>query len=277
MKKAKVNRGGPQTTLGKAKASGNSVTHGLRSAGVLLPGEDEEQYAAHLEGVLQAFGPVGYVETQAAVLAERMWLQERWHRALRDATVDEARDRLKTSPEAIRARQVDAAVVAFDALRQALDSADVAAADVVPDLVRLARAVVVVGREPDLDVSLVAAVALAIDELEGATDGPTRAVNLGTFAAVIENTLQHLGELKDIADDRVKKRERVLMLSAVPNDEDVKRLFRYGKMIDASVDQQLGILERLQCGRKARVEAQASDSSLGRHDAPHEVRLRVIK
>lgn len=268
--------GGPRTTAGKAKASGNSVTHGLRSAGVLLPGEDEDQYSAHLEGILQAFGPVGYAEIHAAaVLAERMWLQDRWHRALRDDTAEEVRKRLASSPEAIRARQIDAAVVAFNTLKQALDSVDVAEPGVIPDLVRLARAVLVVGREADLEVSLVATVVVAIDGLERSMDGA--AAGLETFAVVVEDTRRTLRELKSVADDNVKRLERMLMVSAVPNDHDVKRLHRYGKMIDTSVDQQLGILARLQEGRKARRAQDAGDGSLGRHDAPAEVRLRVIK
>jgi hypothetical protein len=275
MQKAK-SPGGPRTTLGKAKASSNSVTHGLRSAGVLLPGEDEDQYAAHLEGVLRAFGPVGYAEAHAvAVLAERMWLQDRWNRAVRDDTVEEVRKRVAGSPEAIRARQVDGAVVAFDTLTQALDTVDVTDADVIPDLVRLARAVLAVGREAELDVSRLAAVAVAIESLEGTTATPE---GLDVFAAVVDETRRTLGEMKSVADDKVKKLERVLMLSAIPNDNDVKRLSRYGKMIDASVDQQLAIFGRLQAQRKAKVDGQAGgDSSLGRHDGPHEVRLRVIK
>jgi hypothetical protein len=272
-------RGGPRTTIGKAKASGNSVTHGLRSAGVLLPGEDEGEYAAHLEGKLQSFPPIGDAETHAVgVLAERTWLQDRWHRAVRDATVDEVRARLKASPEVIRARQVDAAVVAFDTLEQALDNIDITEAGVIPDLVKLARAVVAVGREADLDVCCVAAVTVAIDELDNATDGLTAVERFGAFAVVVEDTRRNLEEMKNVVDDKVKKLERMLMLSAMPNDDDVKRLSRYGKMIDASVDQQLAILERLQGQRKARVEGQTTgESSLGRHDGPHEVRLRVIK
>jgi hypothetical protein len=276
MHEAKSPCGGPRTPSGKAKASGNSVTHGLRSAGVLLPGEDEDQYAAHLDSLLRALAPLGYAETQAvAMLAERMWLQERWHRALRDDTIDEVRERLKTSPEAVRAKQVDAAVVAFDTLKQALDTVDVAEPGVIPDLVRLARAVLAVGREAELEVSLVAAVVVAIDDLERSISGTT--VGLVTFAAVVERTRQTLRDLKSGADDKVKRLERMLMASAVPRDHDVKRLHRYGKMIDASVDQQLAILERLQQGRKARRAQDAADSSLGRHDEPAEVRLRVIK
>jgi hypothetical protein len=268
--------GGPQTPLGKAKASGNSVTHGLRSAGVLLPGENEDHYAAHLEGLLRALAPVGYAETQAvAMLAERMWLQERWHRALRDDTVDGVRERVKTSPEAIRARQVDAAVVAFDTLKQALDTVNVTEPGVIPDLVRLSRAVLAVGREAELEVSLVADVVVAIDGLETSIDSAT--VGVVNFAAVVGRTRQTLHDLKRGADAKVKRLEQMLMVSAVPRDHDVKRLHRYGKMIDASVDQQLAILERLQQGRKARRAQDAGDSSLGRHDEPAEVRLRVIK
>lgn len=279
MQQAKSTGGGPRTTVGKAKASSNSVTHGLRSAGVLLPGEDEGQYAAHLEGVLRAFGPVSYTETHAAaVLAERMWLQDRWHRALRDDTVDEVQARVKASPEALRARQVDAAVVAFDTLKQALDTIDITEPDVIPDLVKFARAVVAVGREADLDVPALAAVAVAIDELVSANDGPDAAEKFGAFAVVVEDTRRTLGEMKNVADEKVKKLERLLMLSAIPRDDDVKRLSRYGKMIDASVDQQLAILGRLQAQRKAKVDGQAGgDSSLGRHDTPNEVRLRIVR
>ena len=59
---------GPRTELGRARSSTNAANHGLRANGLLLPGEDEAAYVAHLEGVLAAVVPVGHAELHAATM-----------------------------------------------------------------------------------------------------------------------------------------------------------------------------------------------------------------
>ena len=43
---------GPRTATGKAKASGNSLKHGLLSRNLIIPGENAADFAALLEQLL---------------------------------------------------------------------------------------------------------------------------------------------------------------------------------------------------------------------------------
>ena len=60
---------GPRTPEGRAVSALNGVSHGLRAATVVLPGESEDEWQAFLAKVLTTIAPVGAVET---CLAERV-------------------------------------------------------------------------------------------------------------------------------------------------------------------------------------------------------------
>jgi hypothetical protein len=53
---------GPTTPAGKAVASQNSLKHGLLSREVLLPGEDEEEFATFGRGLWQELDSQGALE-----------------------------------------------------------------------------------------------------------------------------------------------------------------------------------------------------------------------
>src|SRR5436305_15273178 len=57
---------GPRTDAGKAVAKMNAVSHGLRSAAPLVPGEDAADWEAHRAGVVAALAPVGALEAELA-------------------------------------------------------------------------------------------------------------------------------------------------------------------------------------------------------------------
>jgi hypothetical protein len=76
---------GPRTPEGKAIVSQNAITHGLLARAGVLPGEDEHEFAAHREGLLQQLRPGAPLEE---VLAERIVdLSWRLQRAGRDQEV----------------------------------------------------------------------------------------------------------------------------------------------------------------------------------------------
>ena len=60
---------GPKTPEGKAVASQNSTTHGLRSNRVLITSENSAEYNAHQNALLEDLAPVGAMET---ILADRI-------------------------------------------------------------------------------------------------------------------------------------------------------------------------------------------------------------
>jgi hypothetical protein len=76
---------GPQTPEGKAIVSRNAVTHGLLARAGVLPGEDQHEFAAHREGLLQQLRPGAPLEE---VLADQIVdLSWRLKRAGRDQEV----------------------------------------------------------------------------------------------------------------------------------------------------------------------------------------------
>ena len=78
---------GPKTEEGKAVVRWNAVRHGVLSTSPVIPGlEREEDWQAHLSGVLASFAPEGELES---ILAERVallfWRLQRVARYEREA------------------------------------------------------------------------------------------------------------------------------------------------------------------------------------------------
>ncbi|HET6572610.1 MAG TPA: hypothetical protein VFG68_03330 [Fimbriiglobus sp.] len=57
---------GPRTDAGKAMARMNALSHGLRSAVPIVPGERPEDWEAFRDGIAATLGPVGVLETELA-------------------------------------------------------------------------------------------------------------------------------------------------------------------------------------------------------------------
>lgn len=57
---------GPRTDAGKAVARMNALSHGLRSAAPVVPGERPEDWEAFRDGIAATLGPVGALETELA-------------------------------------------------------------------------------------------------------------------------------------------------------------------------------------------------------------------
>ncbi len=69
---------GPRTVAGKAKSAANALSHGILSSHLLLPDENEEQWAELLAQLMTELQPVGTLEQ---ILVERIavaaWRQRR--------------------------------------------------------------------------------------------------------------------------------------------------------------------------------------------------------
>lgn len=85
LKANKLNSGkstGPKTPQGKAKASSNSVKHGVFSARMLLDDEDPHAFQLLLEGLQQSLRPAGSLELALVErIAVSLWRQQRLVRA----------------------------------------------------------------------------------------------------------------------------------------------------------------------------------------------------
>ena len=87
---------GPNTDGGKALARLNAVSHGLRAASPVVPGEDPAAWEAYREAVVSDLAPVGMLETE---LADRVALLS-WR--LRRVSAFEAGVVARTSDKAAR-------------------------------------------------------------------------------------------------------------------------------------------------------------------------------
>ena len=86
--------GAQKTLAGKALVRLNALRHGLRSSSPVIPGEREEDWQAHRDGVRDALTPHGYLEEAlAGRIALLLWFQDRLTRYER-ATITAALDRV---------------------------------------------------------------------------------------------------------------------------------------------------------------------------------------
>jgi len=72
---------GPKTEAGKERSSQNSLQHGLFSARVVLPYENQSEYDALLAGLTDHYQPVGVEEiTMVREVADNCWKMQRARR-----------------------------------------------------------------------------------------------------------------------------------------------------------------------------------------------------
>lgn len=268
-------RGGPTSQAGKTRSSTNAATHGLRANGLLLPGEDEGAYVAHLAGVLAAVMPVGHAEVHAAtMLADLQWRQSRWMRAENAAITNDLEAKMRGSPEKARGAVLHQALTIVNALIQTLDGE--IQPDAVADLVRISR-----GVTPFIDKAALGDTAVvldvAIDALERADGLEDVALALGKMRSATAMVQTALVNEVQTAEGALNKLERVLAGVALPLDPDLKRLGRYRRMIDGAIESQLRVLEALQERRTARRRGPKKVSSFGRGVPAPEVRLRIVR
>ena len=274
-------RRGPRTELGCARTSTNATTHGLTAKGVLLPGEDEAAYVAHLEGVIVSLNPVGGAEVNAAaMIGDLQWRQQRWLRALDVATADDLEKRVTQTPERAAVARIDVALIVLNGMIGALDGNESVLSPVAVDaLVGGVNAILPVLREAEQHrTANVAALRMATDALGRAdTVDYTRAaiVALRETGVATHSALTMQRHEAMVAVDKV---ERVLAVAAAPGDDDAKSLTRYGRLIDAAVESQLRVLDALR-QRRERTERRAKPQpkSFGQGVTPPELRLRIVR
>lgn len=64
---------GPRSSAGKFLAKRNSISHGLRSFDILIPGEFPEEWTEFRDGIVGSFAPAGALESELAERAARLF------------------------------------------------------------------------------------------------------------------------------------------------------------------------------------------------------------
>ena len=82
-------RRGPSTPEGKARSAQNALRHGLRARTFgILPGENQEEWARHLEELRAGYGPLDDTEVKLVeAIAAAMWHEIRADRTLAEVMV----------------------------------------------------------------------------------------------------------------------------------------------------------------------------------------------
>jgi len=269
--------GGPKTPEGKSRSAMNALRHGLSASNLLLPGEDAQEYERHLDGYFATFAPATLPEAQVvAQIGDLAWKLER----LTKLENSRMRARLEEKLEGTEPHQLvistRRALEALSGLVAALDARRTA-----PKELELTEALLcglegtmgILREVPGLPEAVIQPLNLALSEARN-----TRQVgrleqaayeHLGNMAKLARGALAAKLAQEEAALEPVRERlaAEVLLLE----DADLKKLERHRKLLESSMDRQLGLLGQMRLQVAAsKPEAQAEAREL-------RVRLRVVK
>jgi len=277
--------GGPRSDAGKERSSLNAVKHGLRSERPVLPGEDASAWDAFHAGVVADLRPVGSVETELADrVALQLWRLRRAARyeaqvaaaeleSVRHANSDPRANGHRGDPaEQEVARAVGPVQEVQGHMRQALAAQVVARrlpslpADAdVPQEEALGLIVMAGGQPYDLPQPLTAgALRQRLASL----------LNMTTAAALRETLARVEARSKELADEAVRRGERLIFAQEQVNRDRKAREFdrqllqaqaldrvvRYEAHVSRQLNQALALLRQFQAERRA---AEARQTAAG--------------
>jgi hypothetical protein len=97
---------GPKTAAGKEISSRNALRHGIRSALPVLPGEQEEDWTLHQEGIRRSLAPIGDLEAElVGRVTLCLWRLRRvtaYETAVATAGIEEVEEETAAAAEKVR-------------------------------------------------------------------------------------------------------------------------------------------------------------------------------
>jgi hypothetical protein len=269
--------GGPKTPEGKSRSAMNALRHGLSASNLLLPGEDAHEYEGHLDGYFATFAPATLPEAQVvAQIGDLAWKLER----LTKLENSRMRARLEEKLEGTEAHQLvistRRALEALSGLVAALDARRTAPKELELTealLYGLEGTVGILREVPGLPEAVIQPLNLALNEArdtrqEGRLEQAAYE-HLGNMAKLARGALAAKLAQEEAALEPVRERlaAEVLLL----DDADLKKLERHRKLLESSMQRQLGLLGQMRLLVAAsKPEAQAEAQEL-------RVKLRLVK
>jgi len=242
---------GPKTEKGKLRSALNATRHGLAGRGLLLPGEDAQVYTEKMDGIFTALGPQDDAEAElVALVADDLWKLGRLAKIEKGVTLGRIEELLALTGTAEKAGVTSNAITALGTALAAW-SAELIPAEKNTEFKRRFDAMVTA-------VNLIEATVAGIpaDLIEPCNDLLTRLhgnkgetvvnqaayVELFEAARLIMGLLLDRGQREDAAQDELRANIAGI---ALPDEAELKKLARYRKMLEDSLQRRLAALDQL--------------------------------
>jgi hypothetical protein len=269
---------GPKTEAGRARSAINAVKHGLAGRGLVLPGEDRGEYEAKLDGIFTALAPQDDAEAElVALVADDIWKLGRLARIEKGITLGRIEEVLALTGTAEKAGGI---VNAITAIGGALTAwvAEPIPSEKGPEFLRRFRAMadaldLVEATVSSAPAELMEAGHELLAQLHGTA--ADKAVSTELYRAVFDHgrrvmtLLLDNGRTEDAAQDELRASISGI---ALPDEAELKKLARYRKLLEESLQRRLAALEQLR-GLKSEKKADSTDVERARE---YRVRLRVV-
>lgn len=269
---------GPKTEAGKARAAVNAVKHGLAARGLLLPGEDQAEYKTKLDGIFTALAPQDDAEAElVALVGDDLWKLDRLARIEKGITLGRIEELLALTGTAEKA---GVTVNAIHAVGAALTSwmAEPIPTEKGPEFLRRFR---VMADALDLVENTVNAAPTDLmeagHELLAQLHGRAGDARMPTdlYRAAFDHGRQVMTLLLDLgrAEDTTQDEVRASISGiALPDEAELKKLARYRRMLEDSLQRRLAALDQLRKLTAGKVAGQ-NDVEKAKE---YRVRLRVV-
>ncbi len=268
---------GPKSAEGKLRSSINAVKHGLAGKNLLLPGEDASEYEVRMDAVFTALGPEDEAQAQlVALVADDMWKLDRLARIEKGITLGRIEELLGMTQTAGKAGRTANALMALGTALRSWEAQPIPTergAEFSRRLTTMSDAVdLVAGLAADIPADAIENCNDLVMRLFGKQTGSAVPMDLygATFEAAgkLMSLLFELGERDEAAQQEL--REAIAGIS-LPDEAELKKLARYRRMLEESVQRRLQALDQL---RKMKV-AQTSPDAVAKV-REFRVKLRVV-
>jgi hypothetical protein len=269
---------GPKTEKGKLRSALNATRHGLAGRGLLLPGEDQAEYGARLDGIFTSMAPQDDAEAElVALVADDLWKLGRLAKIEKGVTLGRIEELLALTGTAERAGVTSNAITGlgtalatwsaepipvekntgfkrrFDAMVNAINLIEATVAGVPAGLIESCN-------------DLVA----RLHGLKGETEvDHTAYVELFEAARQVMGLLLDRGHAEEAAQDDLRANIAGI---ALPDEAELKKLARYRKMLEDSLQRRLAALDQL---RKLTAGKVAGEADVERA-REYRMKLRVV-
>lgn len=275
--RAKKGKPGPKTDAGKWRSAVNAVKHGMLAKHLLLPGEDPQAYTQKMDAIFCTLAPENEAEAElVALVGDDLHRLDRLARVEKGLTLGRIEELLALTSTAEKGA---ATANAINALGSALTRWCTAPTPTTTDAEftrRLRSMTEAVGfveaTVAAVPANLIEACDTLLAQLHELESAPVPAdIYVKTFdaARVLLTFLLAKGKAEDAAQDELRA---AITGIALPDEAELRKLGRYRKILEDSLQRRLAALEQLR-----KLTAERREAGAGPDKAKeYRVRLRVV-
>jgi hypothetical protein len=269
---------GPKTEKGKLRSALNATRHGLAGRGLLLPGEDASVYTEKMDGIFTAMAPQDDAQAEmVALVADDIWKLGRLAKIEQGVTLGRIEELLALTGTAEKAGVTSNAITALGTALAAW-SAEAVPTEKTTEFKRRFDAMVnainlIEATVPGVQADVIETCNDLLTRVHG-NKGETevdRVVYVELFLAArqVMGLLLDRGQVEDAAQDELRA---AIAGIALPDEAELKKLARYRKMLEDSLQRRLAALDQL---RKLTAGMVAGEADVEKAKE-YRVKLRVV-